>query len=451
MTFIQDSIVLITSTDSKNSRFGSGFIIHKSRAGTFILTCAHVVRDVGGVDKALVNGLPASIASSGDEKGIDLAVLKVEGLWQNLPLSLKGGGKAGKAITTQGFQKFDDGCMSRPLKGVLGHQVALQARQLNNRVTAWDLKILDDYALKPGYSGSPVIDEDSGEVLGIVSHRQGEGDYGVAVSIQVLDEIWQMVDAQRIYRLLLKLGYQQQVRLFRRLVDTHDIAALLIYGEPEYGQRWLLNRLITQYLPNSLTGRIVKIDLDRRTRRSDVKSLWRELARRVGLQGNAAVDDIIQCIYRSWKTQNVLLILNDVNCLPQSNFQELIQEFWLPLSTKAKQNVEESEFKLLLFFVDYDGCVGEWDTPFIEKLDASWEPKLPVRSPRLEEFSDNDLKSWIDNVFENLPSELQTNEEVIIQEILDASEDGIPELVLQEICDRCGVDWYEEISSWLKL
>ena len=434
MTSIQDSIVLITSTDSGNSRFGSGFLIHKSSAGTFVLTCAHVLRDVGGIDKTAVNGLPASVVSSGDDRGIDLAVLKVEGLWQNSALGLKGVGDVGKAITTQGFQKFDDGCMSRPLKGVLGQQVALQSRQTSNRVTAWDLKILDDYTLKPGYSGSPVIDEDNGEVLGIVSHRQGL-----------------VVDSQFLYNLLLKLGYRQQVRLFRKLVNTHDIAALLIYGAPEYGQRWLLNRLITQYLPNSLTGRIVKIDLDRRTRRSDVKSLWRELARRVGLKGNAAIDDIIQCIYRSWKTQNVLLILNDVNCLSQEIFQALLQEFWLPLSVKAKQDMEHSEFKLLLFFVDYDGHVGEWNTPFVEKLDASWEPKLPVRSPRLEEFSNNDLTNWIDIVFEELPSELQKNEDVIIKEVLEASEDGIPELVLQEICDRCGDDWYEESSSWLKL
>ena len=48
----------------------------------------------------------------------------------------------------------------------------------------------DDY-LQPGYSGSPVIDKYSNTVLGVVSHRRGKGDKGLAISIEALSEIWE--------------------------------------------------------------------------------------------------------------------------------------------------------------------------------------------------------------------------------------------------------------------
>lgn len=450
--FVQDSIVLISSQDEKNKRFGTGFIIRQSGSRTHVLTCAHVVEDLGGCTRVNIDGMPASVVAIGEVDCLDLAVLQADGLRQKRPLRLEPKGKSRDSISTIGFQEFDKVCLSRPLEGVLGNQVILQSKQGTERVCAWDLEIIDDYFLKPGYSGSPVISQESGYVLGIVSHRQGKGQKGLAISIAALEKIWRMIDSQELYRLLLKLGYRQQVRQFRKLVKSHSIAALLICGEPDYGQRWLLNRLVTQHLPNNLMGKTVNIDLARRGRRSDPEAIWRNLARRVGLKGTPSVDSIVHRIYRWWETQDVLLVFHDVDYLPQHCFQEFLDQFWLPLATQAKEshNIHESGYKLLMFLVDYTNKVETWDTPFIEKIDSTWESKVPIRTPRLEEFSSDELFDWIEDRLDELPTSFK-NEEILVQEILSDSNEGIPELVLQEICERCGVDWYEEMDRWLKL
>ena len=55
---------------------------------------------------------------------------------------------------------------------------------------AWDLLIKDDYPLEPGSSGSPVIEKATDYVVGIVTHRQGEGRKGLVIASESLAEIW---------------------------------------------------------------------------------------------------------------------------------------------------------------------------------------------------------------------------------------------------------------------
>lgn len=61
------SIILIESRQPDNTAIGTGFVIHHTANNTYILTCAHVVRDMGGPDQVKAATLPA--------KGVD----------QNLP------------------------------------------------------------------------------------------------------------------------------------------------------------------------------------------------------------------------------------------------------------------------------------------------------------------------------------------------------------------------------
>ena len=269
--------------------------------------------------------------------------------------------------------------------------------------------------------------------------------------------------AQQLHEALLKLGYRQQVRLFRRLIAQHSVAAFLIHGEMEYGQRWLLNRLVSQYLPDWFTGKVVTVNVSRKVRRSNASALWRELGRRVGLRGNEFDQAKIAAgVYRWWQTQDVLLVFHDVDFLPKQGLDQLVQEFWLPLASQAKQaqatrqaspgsQGEDSQFKLLMFLVDYDGRVGEWDIPFVEKLDANWQSATPIKAPKLNEFSDDELTDWLETEYSALPSALTAEIDGTVQEILNNSNDGIPERALEEICDRTGFNWYELRDRWQKL
>ena len=256
-----------------------------------------------------------------------------------------------------------------------------------------------------------------------------------------------------LYRTLLRLGYRQQTRLFRRVIESESAAALLIHGLPDYGQRWLLNRLVVQYVPYLLTGKIVTVNVGRKFLRHDVSPLWRELARRVGLWGKQSSPlEIAERVYQIWQTQNVLLIFHEVETMPENCLSELIQDFWLPLVSKVQERSSQaSKFKLLMFLVDYEGATEKWNLPFVEKLDASWEQQKLIKLPMITKFSEDDLYDWIETEYDKLPAVLTAQVDNTVQTILASSDNGIPELAIEEICDRCGVDWYEESEKWVKL
>ena len=448
---LQQSVVLITSGDSGVSRFGTGFIFRRTNGASYVLTCAHVIRDVSSLEGIKVEGTIATVVASGENDGLDLAVLRVDGLWDKPELPLKAIGKKESSFMTAGFQLFDKAHLIRSLRGTLGESVGLQSKRLRERVQAWDLSIVDDYFLQPGYSGSPVVDETSGNVLGVVSYRQGKGEQGLAICVEGLKKIWKFIDSEQLYKSLLKLGYSRQVRLFRQLIKEHSIAALLIYGPPSHGQRWLLNLLLFKHLHFITASRIVKVGLNRGGRRIDAQAIWRELSRSFELPANSPVEEIIQRVYKCCQTQNIILIFHEVNWLPKESLKELIQNFWLPLAKEIKTSLpNSSKSKLLMFLVDYEGNVGSLEDFFSGHLNSDGQSYSPVKAPKINQFSEEELLIWLENEGDDLPSKLVSDLDSNVQEILFSTDGGIPELTLEEICARCGCNWYEESEKWLK-
>lgn len=198
---ISDSIVLITSSEPNRSRdFGTGFIIYQNKQAVYLLTCAHVVRDVGGAEKVMASGLQATVIASGEKEGFDLAVLQVEGLWDKPQLNLCAVGEEETAFVIAGFYQFDPKSPQalRKIRGSLGEQLCLVSSDGRERVNAWDLKIDGEYYLQPGYSGSPVVNQTNGCVLGVATHLIGKGEKGLAISIEALAKIWQETPANLI-------------------------------------------------------------------------------------------------------------------------------------------------------------------------------------------------------------------------------------------------------------
>lgn len=448
---ISRSIVLISSQDPENTGFGTGFIIGQGSSDAYVLTCAHVIRDVGGADQVAIDDFPTTVIASGDSDSLDLAVLRVDGLWDKTPLEIEVGGEKGSQFEAVGFRPFDRERLVRTIHGTLGEQVGLQYRKTGERVPVWDLHIDLQDTIERGYSGSPVINPETGRVLGVISHREG-AKKGLAICISSLSKIWQVLDSDQLFRILLTLGYHKQDRLFRQLPLNRAVtAAFLIHGSPEYCPRWLLNRLIVRHVSSRLTTRkIVKTRLTRRSRSISVEALWRELGGRVGAsRGSPAV--IAERVVQWWKTQDVILIIHDIHVLPEAELHNLIREFWSVLLEKAG-NLSEQEHShmLLMFLIDYEDNAGETQAPFIEQIDANWQPHSPVRFQDLSNFSKEDLLSWVDFEFDNLPEGLRNLSEDTVQELLALSEDGVPELALEVLCLRCGCNWYEESDKWLK-
>ena len=183
------STVLITSSDPDNHFFGTGFVIYCRLRTSYVLTCAHVVDDIGGADKAVTAGMTATHVASGDADGVDLAILSCENLDTIAPLQLQVHAKRGQQFQTSGFQLYGkQKYLIRPLAGLLGNSVQIGVSQAG-LVKAWDLNITDDYQLQPGYSGSPVVDE-NGDAVAVVSTRQADGRKGLALSVDAVSRIW---------------------------------------------------------------------------------------------------------------------------------------------------------------------------------------------------------------------------------------------------------------------
>lgn len=260
-----------------------------------------------------------------------------------------------------------------------------------------------------------------------------------------------------LYQALLKLGYREQVLLFKKFLKGQAIATFLVHGSPDYGQRWLLNRLITQHIRHGTTDKLVRIQLNRIGRRRNISALWRELGGRVGKVGKQPIpSEIVEQVYKWWQTQNVILVFHDVDCMPQEYLQQLIQEFWLPLATQARKVVSSKpKYQLMMFLVDYIGDIGTKNTLFVEKLEPNWEPRIPIKLPPIIPFGDRTLNDWMETIeieFDTLPlvEAINNTEDEIIREILENSENGVPELVMSEICHLCECNWYEEKDRWLK-
>jgi hypothetical protein len=187
---IRDHVVLITSADAENRAFGTAFVIHREAQTSYLATCAHVVRDVGGPGKTIVADRAASVVAFGTDGFPDMSVLSVNDLSKTQPLRLQAQAEEGDAFLADGFQSFGkQNYLHRPVRGVLGAQIGLVDKGQSMQVRAWDLSIIGEYDLQPGYSGSPVVLEKTGAVLGVASHTVGQKK-GVAISIDTLGKIW---------------------------------------------------------------------------------------------------------------------------------------------------------------------------------------------------------------------------------------------------------------------
>jgi len=179
------------------------------------------------------------------------------------------------------------------------------------------------------------------------------------------------LDTEKLHSALLRLGFTEQVKIFRELIKSKKIAACLLSGEPDCAQRWLLHRLLS-LIPNITTAKIIPWGWQRLGITNSLNRLWRELGGRVGLIGIHPPSKIVEAIIQSWETQTVILIFQNIDLLPENEFQQFIIEFWLPLVTIASNyQARINEHYLLMFLVDYSGSIERGEMFFSEFIHTS--------------------------------------------------------------------------------
>ena len=261
------SIVLITSQDLENRNFGTGFVVHRQAQETFVITCAHVIRKVGGPEQISIYGHAATQRASGDPDQIDVAVVSVVGLAERPLLSLSLTGAAGDPFLTAGFQFFDQRYLLRPLRGTLGVETRLDLRDQEAGIAAWDLRIADDaFDLRPGYSGSPVINPEHGGVLGVVSHKSGDRQ-GLAISSAALQHLWRdLPDGIFAVRNAPDVPLSRSAALKRQIL-TADLDDLLQKYEAAHAQ---LRSTLSEVDKITIKNRIRRLEQDIRETEQDL-------------------------------------------------------------------------------------------------------------------------------------------------------------------------------------
>lgn len=196
-TLIRHSVFAVTgSGPSPGGRtFGTAFVVHRTAGKAYLLTCAHVIRDVGGREHVKIGTIQARVVAMGAADGPDdLAVLEADLPGQIRPICLDFSAGSARDGLVWGYDEVGSSSALRDLyqlrkiEVVFGQQLTLR-RADSLPVAAWLIEIAKGTQLPSGFSGSPVMDAMTGEAIGIATIAK-EGSKGIAVAVETLRQLW---------------------------------------------------------------------------------------------------------------------------------------------------------------------------------------------------------------------------------------------------------------------
>jgi hypothetical protein len=262
---------------------------------------------------------------------------------------------------------------------------------------------------------------------------------GVDIKIHFDELIAEFVQIQTpshlLFDLLLQMDFKKQVRLVRKVMESHRIAAFLVHGEPYCGQQLLVTRLF-RLKPQWKNISPIKIDLSHNGVGRSILHLWRQLTSWFGLPKDAQPNEIIERVCDRLLTQDVIFIFYTV-------------DYMLPTVERVKTDCcpTPEETHLLMFLVDNSGSVCQSNIVLAKQCEQPEYPRIPLHLPPVSPFPPDVLDDWIDMVTGF--ADVQMPAGLTSQILLEKSEEGIPEFVYEEICCHCGHDWEGGLAKWL--
>lgn len=199
-------------------------------------------------------------------------------------------------------------------------------------------------------------------------------------------------------------------------------------------------------VPGSTVGKApFKFVFQRQVGSRSLEALWRALGKWVNpMQPPDSPQKIVEQVHGLWQNQTITLILNRLDLIDEQYTNGFIKDFWEQLIDMVQSKPCKSlNHFLIMFLVDNDGYVDEWQIPFAEQLDLAWKPHIPIKLRKLTRLTDEMLAHWIDHEVDKSPPS------IAVSNILAGTE-GIPQIVLGHICTACGHDWYERENAWMK-
>ena len=243
-------------TCNEFKKFGTGFVIHKDDSKTYVLTCQHVLDDIGDPKSIHVNYKPAYvIASDVSQNGFDLAVLCVDEELDHPVLPLNSTISTGNSFQIAGHYQYGKQRLTESLEGIVGTEVLLESTKHQQRISAWHLILDDEDKLQRGYSGAPVFDS-SNQVVGVVGYEQKKGKIGLAISVKALIHIWPAIPKVLLEAIGTKkssipdiasssrplMNFETELKAFKEIVNGQDADTQLItvHGDSGTGKTRLL-------------------------------------------------------------------------------------------------------------------------------------------------------------------------------------------------------------------
>jgi len=201
---MKSSVVNIEGVNS--NAFGTGFVIDSNDKGVFILTCQHVLDDVG---TPTIENVLAKVIAKGEF--IDMAVLYVSKLHLD-PLPLQTQKCNTLDVDVIGFSTFNQTLTQKKhIDATLYKEnIELHSKEDDIFYDVHKIKAKDGFNFDRGNSGSPVICKQTGNVIAMVSNKEGS-EIGYAIDIVNLKRIWEKVP-QKLFSTIIEQPVQEELQ-----------------------------------------------------------------------------------------------------------------------------------------------------------------------------------------------------------------------------------------------
>ena len=245
----------------------------------------------------------------------------------------------------------------------------------------------------------------------------------------------------QLFQSIIDIDFSEQEDTVREAIKCQKshkrTGAFLIHGyDKNCGQKALLTRLLRK-LPELSNGRKIQRDL---TWMSDISELWEKISSEF-FGSNTTDEQVINAILQCLETQNLIFIFSGLHRTFTGFLPDLIKKFWWPIVEKATHQ----KTYLLMFLVDDKGIVCKSGVSLTWKFENSKYPKDPLCLPETGKFSYYQLEIWKNSVVRKN----MVPKSISVDELLQKSEAGVPELVYRQICDYCGLSWEGGLAKWL--
>jgi hypothetical protein len=287
--------------------------------------------------------------------------------------------------------------------------------------------------------------------------------------IQQLEEERQRLDqqkadllARRLYGGLLPMDYNEPIKAYNACVAQQRAAAFLIHGGRKYGHYWLLNRLQRRkFRPDGEVDLLPPYDLSSTQLAYGLEDIWAALNRDLGLEESDPLPATAAQLADKLAAHSVILRLTNADRWEGGDLPDLVDGFWNPLLAELEKIQQKKDPGglaglpnwLVLFIVYHDQKLGPWPKPgqFVP-FGSLPAPCQAVLLPRLGNFKIQHIWQGLSNINELLPDPVgdDFDSDPVIAALWDASGEGVPEKVAEQVFKACKVK-YSGDEQWLKV